>query len=136
MTGLDYVDLLFCNLSQLRKQAVAEVKAKYGLHETQYRNMALVAFTNARIVENKGRWKELIQAEQVPGKAAQGAAMSGRIKDTECIQPEKSEDNCCYTALCSQGWANTTQEDGQILPVDHMQLEGSSSTSSMLHAMN
>lgn len=67
MTGLDCVGLLFCELSQLRKQAVAEVKAKYGLHETQYRNMALVGFANASTVENKGRLKELMQAEQVPG---------------------------------------------------------------------
>lgn len=32
MTGLIYVDLLFCEQSQLRKHMVAGVKAKYGLH--------------------------------------------------------------------------------------------------------
>lgn len=58
MTGLDYVGPLSRELSQLRKQAVAEIKAKFM--KTQYRNMALVGFANASTVENKGRGKELI----------------------------------------------------------------------------
>lgn len=60
MTGLDYVGLLFCELFQLTKQAAAEVKAKYGLHETQLRNMPMVGFANVSTVENRGRWKELM----------------------------------------------------------------------------
>lgn len=60
MEGLDYVGLLFCELSQLRKQVVAEIKAKYGLHEGQIRNMPRVGFANVNTVENKGRWKELM----------------------------------------------------------------------------
>lgn len=60
MTGLDYVGLFFCELPQLRKEVVAEVKAKHGLHERQFRNMPLVGFANVSTVENKGRWKELM----------------------------------------------------------------------------
>lgn len=81
-------------------------------------------------------WVERVNAPELfRAQAAQGAAMSRRTKDTECIQPEKSEPAAekitAVTQPCAlRGGITWERKDGQMLPVDHMQLEGSSSTSS------
>lgn len=72
-----------------------------------------------------------MQVPGSPGSCHKQKNQSHGVHSARGIRAYCWEDNCCYTALCSQGWDNTRQEGREMLPLDHMQLEGSSSTSSM-----